>query len=401
MTLILMTQIRKGSKYLVFFVVLFTALPPFAIDAYIPAFGNISKDLNVDPSQLTITISAYLFGFAAGILVWGAISDRFGRKKILIIGMIIYIISSIICSLTNSFDTLIYMRFLQGIGDSPAAVASGAILKDCYRGQKLIKMMATMIMIFMIAPIVAPILGSVIIYMTGDWRNIFHALTLYGFVLLFITFLMPETHKGTDKNLFQSFIVYFKHISNKSFILASISNGLCFGILFTFIISSSNLIIVQYKLGYIDYCALFAINILGIIISSNIVRKSVTTSNQFAFIKYGYLASIVIIIINIALVNTVHNLYLFIFINAVSTACVSLVSIVIGSKSMDLLKDGYAAGSAIVRLIRFVVAGFVGISLGYVSLSKLMVTIPVQQLIIILLSLAIFCMVRKKIFSES
>ena len=133
-----MMQIRKGSKYLVLFVVLFTALPPFAIDAYIPAFGNIAKDLNVDPSQMTITISAYLFGFAAGILVWGAISDRFGRKKILIIGMIIYIISTIICSQTKSFDTLVYMRFLQGVGDSPAAVASGAILKDCYRGQKLI-----------------------------------------------------------------------------------------------------------------------------------------------------------------------------------------------------------------------------------------------------------------------
>ena len=122
-----MFQIRKGSKYLVFFVVIFVALPPFAIDAYIPAFGNIGSFFNVDVNKLAITISTYFIGFGVGMFFWGALSDSFGRKKILIIGMLIYIVSTILCSFTHSFDTLILMRFLQGLGDSPASVAAMAI----------------------------------------------------------------------------------------------------------------------------------------------------------------------------------------------------------------------------------------------------------------------------------
>jgi MFS transporter, DHA1 family, multidrug resistance protein len=179
-----MFQIRKGSKYLVFFVVIFVALPPFAIDTYIPAFGNIANDLNVNVNLMPITISTYLIGFGLGMFFWGALSDRYGRKKILTIGMLVYIISTVLCAQTDNFNTLIFMRFIQGLGDSPAAVAAMAILKDCYRGQKLIKTMATMIMVFMVAPIVAPMVGSVIIYTTGEWQNIFYFLTIYGVVLL-------------------------------------------------------------------------------------------------------------------------------------------------------------------------------------------------------------------------
>lgn len=80
-----MFQIRKGSKYLVFFVVIFVALPPFAIDAYIPAFGNIGSFFNVDVNKLAITISTYFIGFGVGMFFSGALSDSFGRKKYLLL----------------------------------------------------------------------------------------------------------------------------------------------------------------------------------------------------------------------------------------------------------------------------------------------------------------------------
>ncbi|AJI52184.1 major Facilitator Superfamily protein [Francisella tularensis subsp. holarctica] len=85
-----MIGIRKGSKYLIFFVVIFVALPPFAIDAYIPAFGNIADFFNVNVNKVAITVSTYVVGFGIGMLFWGALSDRFERKKILTIGMLIY-----------------------------------------------------------------------------------------------------------------------------------------------------------------------------------------------------------------------------------------------------------------------------------------------------------------------
>ena len=100
-----MFKVRKGSKNLVFFVVIFVALPPFAIDTYITAFGNIATAFNVPISAMAITISTYLVGFGVGMFFWGALSDRYGRRKILIIGMLVYIASTILCSQTDSFNT--------------------------------------------------------------------------------------------------------------------------------------------------------------------------------------------------------------------------------------------------------------------------------------------------------
>lgn len=307
-----MFQIRKGSKYLVFLVVIFTALPPFAIDAYIPAFGNISNFFQVNVSILSITISTYVVGFGIGMVFWGALSDRYGRKNILVIGMLIYISSTILCSFTHNFDTLIFMRFLQGLGDSPASIAAAAILKDCYRGQKLMKMMAKMIMVFMIAPIVAPIIGSIIIYTTGRWQDIFHFLTIYGIILLVISLMMPETHPSHNraKSLLESFKVYFKHFINIPFIITSLVGALCFGALFSFISASSNLIIQYYNLGYTQYCILFGVNIFGIIFASFYIEKKITSSNQRYFIVLAYITTIIFVAVNIISSIFFNNIYL-------------------------------------------------------------------------------------------
>ncbi len=397
-----MFQIRKGSKYLVFFVVIFVALPPFAIDTYIPAFGNIANSFNINLNSIPITISTYLIGFGLGMLFWGALSDRYGRKKILIIGMIIYIISTILCSQTDNFDTLIFMRFIQGLGDSPAAVAAMAILKDCYRGQKLIKTMATMIMVFMIAPIVAPIVGSVIIYTTGRWQDIFHFLTIYGVVLLLITFMMPETHKSSKRSssLLKSFSVYIKHLLNMPFILGTFTGALGFGAMFSFISASSNLIIEHYHLGYIQFCLIFALNVCGIIFASNLIRKKLTAHNQIKFITLGYIVSITVILINIILSYTIDNIYVFVIFNTFATAGFALTNITTSSKTIDILKEGFGAGNAIMRLIKFVVAGFAGFFLSFISISHLMIGIPIQQLIFVLLSAGLFLIIKDKLFAK-
>ncbi|MGQ4001891.1 multidrug effflux MFS transporter [Francisellaceae bacterium CB299] len=398
-----MFQIRKGSKYLVFFVVIFVALPPFAIDTYIPAFGNIANDLNVNVNLMPITISTYLIGFGLGMFFWGALSDRYGRKKILTIGMLVYIISTVLCAQTDNFNTLIFMRFIQGLGDSPAAVAAMAILKDCYRGQKLIKTMATMIMVFMVAPIVAPIVGSVIIYTTGEWQNIFYFLTIYGVVLLVITLIMPETHKPSkrSKSLLSSFFVYIKHFLNVPFILGSFTGALGFGAMFSFISASSTLLIEHLHLGYIQFCAIFALNVLGLVFASNLIRKKLTKENRIRFIASGYALSIITIFLNIILSLTIDNIYIFVILNAFATTGFALTNITISTVTIDILKEGFGAGNAIMRLVKFIVAGLAGFLLSFVSISHLMVSIPIQQLVFILLSTGLFIIIKDKLFPNN
>ncbi|AEE26409.1 multidrug effflux MFS transporter [Francisella hispaniensis] len=395
-----MYEIRKGSKYLIFFVVIFVALPPFAIDTYIPAFGNIANFFSVNLNKVSISVSTYLVGFGLGMFFWGALSDRFGRKKILTIGMLIYIVSTILCSLTHSFDTLIVMRFLQGLGDSPAAVAAMAVLKDCYRGQKLMKMMATMVMVFMLAPIVAPIIGSLIIYTTGSWQDIFHFLTIYGVILLILTLIMPETHPSykRSKNLVISFKTYLKHFMNIPFIVGTLTGGLCFGALFSFITASSNLIIGYFHLGYTQYCILFGLNICGVVFASNYIRRRVTAHNQRKLILNGYYFAIIIIIINILSSYIFDNIYIFIFLNALLTIGLAFVNITTTSKVIDLLKEGFAAGNAVIRLVKFTVAGAAGFFLSFLSISKLMIGIPAQQLGFILVSISLFLLIKNRLF---
>jgi DHA1 family bicyclomycin/chloramphenicol resistance-like MFS transporter len=398
-----MFEIRKGSRYLVFFVVIFVALPPFAIDTYIPAFGNIANSLRVPVSAMAITISTYMVGFGLGMFFWGALSDRYGRRKILIIGMLVYIVSTILCSQTNSFNTLTLMRFVQGLGDSPAAVAAMAILKDCYRGQKLIKTVATMIMVFMIAPIVAPIIGSIIIYTTGRWQDIFHFLTIYGVVLLFITFIMPETHKPhkRSKSLLKSFAVYIQHLHNMPFILGAMAGALGFGAMFSFISASSTLIIEYYHLGYIQFCAIFALNVLGIVFASNLIRKKLTPYNRVRFITIGYIVAITIVIANIILSYIIDNIYVFVIFNTFATAGFALTNITISSITIDLLKEGFGAGNAIMRLVKFTVAGLAGFLLSFISTPHLMIGIPTQQLVFVLAAAGLFFAIKDKLFPKN
>lgn len=388
----MMFEIRKGSKYLIFFVVIFVALPSFAIDTYIPAFYNIANFFSVNVNKVAISVSTYLVGFSFGMFFGGALSDRFGRKKILTIGMLVYIVSTILCSLTHSFDILILMRFLQGLGDSPATVAAMAVLKDCYRGQKLIKKMATMVMVFMLAPIVAPIIGSLIVYITGSWQDIFHFLSIYGVILLILTLIMPETNPSykRSKNLAISFKAYLNHFMNIPFIIGALTGSLCFGALFTFIIASSNLIIGYFNLGYTQYCVLFGLNICGVVFASNYIRRKVTHLNQRKLILNGYYFAIIIVIVNILSSYFLNNIYIFIFLNALVTIGLALVNIITTSKAIDLLKEGFAAGNGVIRLVKFTVAGIAGLPLSFLSISKLMIGVPTQQLGFIVISISLF-----------
>lgn len=391
--------IRKGSKLLVFIAVFFAALPPFATDTYIPAFGKIGEYFNIPPSMVATSVSTYFLGFALGMLFWGALSDRVGRKKTLILGMFLYMLSSTLCSLSHSYEMLLYMRFIQGLGDSSGAIVAMAIVRDCYRGKKLITTMATLTMVFMLAPIASPMIGSFIIYSTGTWQDIFHFLTIYGIFLFILAFFLPETLKENRKtsSIFHSIKIYVKHLSNVPFLLCSVIAGLAFSALFSFISSSSVLIIDYFKLGYFMYCILFALNIVGIIFVNYYIKKKITLYNQYKFIFVGYGIAIISLIINLIIAQHYKNIYLFVLINTIATSGFSLINVISTSKALNQLKEGYGSGNAVSSLIKFSLAGFASFMISSYTSSKLMTEVPTQQIIFILIALIIFLIVKRKL----
>ena len=393
--------LRKGSVFLVLAVTIFAALPPFAIDTYMPAFNQIGSYFHVSVHELTKSISTYFLGFAIGMLAWGAITDRFGRRKPLIIGMGIYLLSTVLCSVSVDYNMLLAMRFVQGLGDSSGAIISMAILRDCYKGVKLMKTMSMITMIFMIAPIVAPMIGSVIIYETNDWKMVFHFLTLYGILLFIFSFFIPETLRDKKKlpSIFSNVRTYTGHLKNIPFLTCTIITGFSFGALFSFVSSSSLLMINYLKLGYFQYCLLFAINISSVICGSFFIKMKVNKDNRLIIIFRAFLLAILMLIINIILSNLFNNIYIFIIFNSLSTGCFVLTNVLITSIALNSLDYGFGAGNAVANLIKFSFGSFASYLISSVSLEGLQVGISIQQLIFILFSFVLYLLVFKKLKS--
>src|SRR5258707_14195929 len=170
------------------------ALNPLAMDMMLPALPNIGAAFNIpNANHLQLVLSTFLIGFGAGQFVMGPLSDRFGRRPVLLGGMAVYAVASVLAVAAPSFETLLLARALQGFGTSATRVIATSIVRDCYAGRRMASVMSLTMMIFIAVPVLAPSLGQLV--MLGvQWRGIFVVLMLYGvLVLIWSALRMPET----------------------------------------------------------------------------------------------------------------------------------------------------------------------------------------------------------------
>lgn len=387
-----MNLIKKDSTLLIVMLALYAALPPFAIDTYMPAFGIMSQFFNVPIQHIIITITTYFIGFGLGMLLWGALSDCYGRKKILIIGMIMSIISTFLCAMSPDFETLAWMRLVQGLGDSSGAIIAMAIARDCYHGKQFTKTIASMVMIMMAAPIISPVIGSVIVNVSGRWQDIFNFLTFYGLFLLLMTFFMPETLDKNQraKSALKSMMSYFEHFKNYPFLGYALSSGLCFAAFFTYISSSTVLMIGFFDTGYTLYCILFGLNFIGVLSAQYLVKKKIDYIRDDYLIISGFISSFIGMIISAIFTYFIINLYGFMIGILLLTFGFALTSSILTSKSLNSLNKAFGAGNAINNLIKFSFGSIASFAISYFNGLSLMKQITVQQMIIISISLMIF-----------
>ncbi len=155
------------------------ALGPFTIDTYLPAFPQIAADIGVGIHQVSLTISVYMFTLAFGQLVGGPLSDRFGRMPVMMIGLAIYIVASLMLSLSDSLDALIFWRVLQAFGGGWTSVTVPAIVRDRCEGLEAARLYSMIGLIMVIAPAIAPTVGSTILTVSS-WRGVFVFLSVYA-----------------------------------------------------------------------------------------------------------------------------------------------------------------------------------------------------------------------------
>src|SRR5476651_1492712 len=164
------------TKQRYFFTVLIlgslTALGPFSIDMYLPGFTAIAKSFHTTTAQVSLSLSSFFTGLAAGQLLYGPLLDRFGRKKPLYVGLVLYIVASAGCFFSTSIETLILLRFIQAIGSCAAGVASMAMVRDIFPLKDNAKVFALLILILGASPMIAPTVGGYITTVFG-WHLIF------------------------------------------------------------------------------------------------------------------------------------------------------------------------------------------------------------------------------------
>ncbi len=185
----------KKKFYLILILGMLTAIGPFSIDMYLPAFPDIAKGLHTTVAQVTLSLSSFFIGISAGQLLYGPLLERFGRKKPLYIGLCIYLLASIGCAAAASVNALIVLRLLQALGGCVGMVAARAMVRDLFEVKENARIFSTLMLVVAVSPIIAPTLGGYITAMLG-WRYVFAMLIVVDLIILTGTyFLLPESKK--------------------------------------------------------------------------------------------------------------------------------------------------------------------------------------------------------------
>jgi MFS transporter, DHA1 family, multidrug resistance protein len=241
------------------------ALNPLAMDMMLPALPNIASAFHISAANRPQAIlSTFLIGFGVGQFVMGPLSDRFGRRPVLIDGMALYVIASVLAIYAPSFETLLLARVLQGVGTSATRVIATSIVRDCYAGRRMASVMSLAMMIFIAVPVIAPSFGQAVMLLT-QWRGIFIVLMLYGVLALIWSALrMPETLPLSERKslAIRDVLGAFRQtVTNRQTLGYALAAGGVQGALFAFVFSSQQIFTEIYHLGHYFPLAFAAIAI--------------------------------------------------------------------------------------------------------------------------------------------
>lgn len=265
------------------------AFAPLSIDTYLPSLPAIASDLGADAAHVQLTISLFLAGLCLGMLVYGPLSDRYGRRPLLLGGMGLYLLATVGCMFAGSVEQLVAWRFFQALGGAAASVLARAIVRDLFPLGEAAKVLSLMHLVTMLATLVAPLLGSLLMDLSG-WRTVFLALLLFcAICLLASAWKISETHAPEQRgeSLGKVFLAYWQ-IARQPLALGYIlCMGLAFGGMFAFITASPFVYMEYFGVSPRGYAWLFGLNIAGIIVMTLINARFVGRLGPLRMLALG------------------------------------------------------------------------------------------------------------------
>lgn len=268
------TTVNKSGLTFVLILSALMAVTSLSTDIYLPAMPLMTKDLRGD-AELTIT--GFLIGFSIAQLIWGPISDRYGRRVPLFIGMFLFVIGSVGCALSTDILEIVFWRIFQALGACTGPMLARAMIRDLFSRTRAAQMLSTLMIIMAIAPIAGPLLGGQMIKVT-TWHAIFWLLALIGALMLFSLFWLPETlaeDKRSAASVSSAFGNYYSLLTNGRYMRFTLCLTFYYIAAYAFITGSPFVYITWFGVDPQHYGWLFAVNIVGLMVVSMVNRRLV------------------------------------------------------------------------------------------------------------------------------
>ncbi|MCA5892336.1 multidrug effflux MFS transporter [Isoptericola sp. NEAU-Y5] len=273
------TRARSPFRWVIMLGAL-AALPAFTVDMYLPSLPEVADELGSSASFAQLSISVMLIGGAMGQLVIGPLSDRYGRRAPLLVGLALHVVTSVLCAFAPTMAILVGLRLAQGFFNAACGVAAMAVLRDRFVGAEAARILSRLMLVIGVAPMLAPTFGSAIAAAAG-WRWVFAALALAGVAMALVVLrLMPETlppERRQTGSLGSVFGGYRTLLRDRRFMALAVIPGLGQAVLMSYVVGSPFVFQTGYGLSHSEFALLFAVNGLGLVLSAQVnaalVRK--------------------------------------------------------------------------------------------------------------------------------
>ena len=384
---------KANSKlFLVLLLGVLSAFGPFVVDLYLPSLPQLASFFETSASMTQLTLTTAMIGLAVGQLLLGPLSDKFGRKKPLIISLVIYIISTVLIVFSSNIEMMIVLRVIQGLSSAGSVVISRAVATDLYRGREMTRFFGLLMTINGLAPIISPILGSLLLEYIS-WKGVFVFLALIGVIVLFFCFRLKESLNVENRlqgSIFSTFLTFGVIIKNRLFMSYVGIQSFLLGSMFAYIAASPFILQSFYGLSAFIFSLCFGANGAALVIGANVGGK---LPNRKA-LAIGVLAFVVAALYTIA-VLIIQPYWLFVEIGFFAMLLLMGITFpAISSLAMESERQYAGSASALLGFAPFFLGGVVSplVGIGNIFYSTALVILACG-----VLGLAIYWSIRHKI----
>lgn len=334
-----------------------TAFGPFVTDFYLPVLPEMTGYFHTTPALASMSLTAGMIGLAAGQLFIGPLTDKYGRKRILVGSMLLFVVASLLCIFSGDIFMFNAMRVLQGLAGAGGIVIAKSMSPDMYTGRELASFMALLGAINGIAPVCAPVVGGLMAGVTS-WTGVFAVILAVGIVLMVCSMFLPETLQPANrirKSVIKVYGNLFRVFRNSRFTLSVMAEMACFFMFFAYIASSPFIMQQVYHLSPLGYSLCFGLNALMIGVGAAMATRFRSQGTCLRFGGLGMLAGTLLLAF---LLNTAMPLWIVMLAYIYTLICFGLMQPPLTAIALDSERDNAGAASAIFGASGFVAGAF-------------------------------------------